>query len=116
MTLAIRWAMRLLALAALCLSVYLSSLTLGTDAIAGCDGSDAGCDEVLQSPWSQWLGVPVSVFGAAVYGGILLGAAGGEPDQLNAILAGGTRAEYTDSGRAGTMLPFDRLSQPCSKH
>ena len=74
MRLVIRWMIRALALIALGLSVYLSSMTLsGADSIAGCDGTDAGCDEVLGSTWSQWMGYPVSLFGSAVYGGIFIG-------------------------------------------
>lgn len=38
--------------------------------IAGCDG--AGCEEVLASRWSVILGIPVTVFGLLVYGGVML--------------------------------------------
>lgn len=53
---------------ALVVSGYLFWVSLGTDADPyGC-GSGSGCDEVLGSRWSSWIGIPVSRVGAVVYG------------------------------------------------
>ena len=62
---------RLCALIALVVSVYLLYVTFGGGAVAGC-GPDSGCDKVLQSRWSKWFGLPVSVFAVATYGAILV--------------------------------------------
>jgi uncharacterized membrane protein len=40
-------------------------------AVAGC-GPESGCDHVLHSRWSQWLGLPVSLFALACYGALLV--------------------------------------------
>ncbi|QEG32761.1 vitamin K epoxide reductase family protein [Bythopirellula goksoeyrii] len=61
-----------LAMFALGISSYLTWVTWNQSSIAGCSGSSlAGCDEVLDSVWSKWLGIPVSLFGSLVYAGIL---------------------------------------------
>ena len=68
MTTVIRWTIRLLAIVAASISIYLSVHTLrGGETLAGCGGGGAGCDEVLGSRWSQWLGIPVSLAGVGVY-------------------------------------------------
>jgi uncharacterized membrane protein/protein-disulfide isomerase len=61
----------LLTIAALGISAYLSyiSLTKGQPP-AGC-GSGSGCEEVLASKWSRWLGVPVSLLAVWVYIAVL---------------------------------------------
>ncbi len=61
---------RLLAFFATLMSLYLacSSLFAGGK-IWGCV-EGAGCSEVLSSPWSHWLGIPVSLAGVLVYGAI----------------------------------------------
>jgi uncharacterized membrane protein/protein-disulfide isomerase len=61
-----------LALVALGVSTYLSWVTWQQSTVAGCTGGSlADCDEVLSSSGSKWLGIPVSVLGAATYAGIL---------------------------------------------
>lgn len=60
-----------LALVALALSGYLVWHSWhGQTALAGC-GEGADCDEVLQSRWGSWFGLPVSAGGVVIYGGIL---------------------------------------------
>jgi uncharacterized membrane protein len=59
-------ALILIALAALGISVYLATASMGQAPIAGC-GDDAGCDRVLASSWSSWLGVPTSLLAAATW-------------------------------------------------
>lgn len=62
-----------LAVIALGLSSYLSWSTWSSTPVAGCDNSGLiACDHVLSSPWSKWLGLPVSMLGALVYVGILV--------------------------------------------
>lgn len=60
---------RALLLMASALSIYLAVITLSGAAVAGC-GPDSGCDRVLQSRWSKWFGIPVSVFSVVVYGAL----------------------------------------------
>jgi len=61
-----------LSLVALCLSIYLTWTSWQSAAVAGCGGdSGADCDVVLSSHWSQWLGMPVSLFGSITYVAIL---------------------------------------------
>ena len=59
---------RLLLLVAVGVSVYLAYASF-TAGVAGC-GPDSGCDKVLQSRWSRWFGIPVSVFSFVVYGAL----------------------------------------------
>src|SRR5690349_20362587 len=70
-------AIRLLAAVALAVSVYLVIQSRSGRGPAGC-GPGSDCEEVLASRWSSWMGVPVSVPGAAIYLAILIasGAAG----------------------------------------
>ena len=63
-----RWAVRLLAILALGISLYLAWHTLSGSAVAGCTGEGAGCDHVLASQWSHWLGLPVALGAVACYG------------------------------------------------
>lgn len=61
-----------LAAVALCLAMYLTWTTWSATPVAGCDSTGLiQCDHVLSSPWSKWLGLPVSLLGALVYVGIL---------------------------------------------
>jgi len=60
---------RLLLLCALAASVYLLYASFGASGIAGC-GPESGCDKVLQSRWSHWFGIPVSMFSVLVYGAL----------------------------------------------
>ena len=51
---------RVLLVAALAVSIYLGWVAFGGSGAAGC-GPDSGCDKVLNSRWSKWFGIPVSV-------------------------------------------------------
>ena len=65
-------AIGLLATIALGVSGYLTYVTWQQETVLGCTaGSGLDCEDVLGSGWSKWLGMPVSMFGAAVYVGIL---------------------------------------------
>ena len=61
----------ILALVALALSSYLAwhSLLKGSQ-LAGC-GEGSTCDDVIQTRWGSWFGLPVSVGGALIYAAIL---------------------------------------------
>jgi uncharacterized membrane protein/protein-disulfide isomerase len=59
------FAVRLLILAALAISAYLASVSLGGGLPIGC-GPQSDCDKVLGSKWGYWFGVPVSVFAIVV--------------------------------------------------
>ncbi len=76
----LRWLMRAMALVALGLSGYLAYTSPpGAPPPAGC-GPGTGCGEVLSSPWSQWLGIPVVFPAMLVYGAMLLLLFGIEPE------------------------------------
>jgi uncharacterized membrane protein/thiol-disulfide isomerase/thioredoxin len=74
------WTLRVLAWLAFAVASYLAWHAIQQTAVAGCTvGSNSGCDAVLTSSWSKWLGIPVSVVGLAGYAtlatlSILLGA------------------------------------------
>lgn len=57
---------RVLLVAALLISAYLAWVSLGGSGVAGC-GPDSSCDKVLNSRWSKWFGIPVSVPAFFVY-------------------------------------------------
>src|SRR4051812_2981983 len=62
------WTLRVLAWLAFGVASYLAWHALNETAVAGCGmGSAAGCDVVLTSSWSKWLGIPVAVLGLACY-------------------------------------------------
>lgn len=65
-------AIRLLTLTAMGISAYLAWVSLSGGKVVGC-GPESGCDQVLQSRWSRWMGAPVSLFALAVYS-LTLGA------------------------------------------
>lgn len=56
---------RVLLLVALGVSAYLAWVSLTHGVVAGC-GPESDCDRVLNSKWSRWFGVPVSVFALVV--------------------------------------------------
>jgi uncharacterized membrane protein len=60
------WGVRLLSLIATGLSGYLLYVSLTSTAPAGC-GPDSGCEQVLDSRWGRWLGLPVSAAAVAAY-------------------------------------------------
>src|SRR3954464_6810665 len=64
----VRWTLRVLAWLAFGVASYLAWHAMTQTAVAGCTvGSNAGCDVVLTSSWSKWLGIPVAVLGLACY-------------------------------------------------
>ncbi len=50
---------------------YLAWVSLSGGTVAGC-GPSSGCNEVLQTRWAYWLGVPVSLPAMLVYLGLLV--------------------------------------------
>ncbi|MBM3837723.1 MAG: hypothetical protein FJ398_07120 [Verrucomicrobia bacterium] len=48
------------------IAVYLAWVSFKGGSLPGC-GPESGCDKVLQSRWSHWLGIPVAVPAAIVY-------------------------------------------------
>ncbi len=61
----LRWARW--AWAAACgVALYLSYVSFAGGGVAGC-GAEGGCSEVLNSRWSKWLGIPVSLPAAGLY-------------------------------------------------
>jgi uncharacterized membrane protein len=64
----VRWTLRVLAWTAFGIASYLAWSAMTQSAVAGCTaGSHAGCDLVLSSSWSKWLGIPVAVLGLGCY-------------------------------------------------
>src|SRR5215210_8291410 len=64
----VRWTLRVLAWLAFGVASYLAWRAMTQTAVAGCSvGSNEGCDLVLSSSWSKWLGIPVAVIGLGCY-------------------------------------------------
>jgi uncharacterized membrane protein/thiol-disulfide isomerase/thioredoxin len=64
----VRWAILVLSWLAFLIAGYLAIHSVSGTSVAGCGvGSSNGCNVVLTSSWSKWLGVPVAVLGLAVY-------------------------------------------------
>ena len=56
---------RVFMLLAMVVSAYLAWVSLSHGRVVGC-GPDSACDSVLQSRWSSWFGIPVSLLALAV--------------------------------------------------
>ena len=100
---AVRWTVRVLALVALLGSSYLAWLSLlaGPDALLGCaDLPYFDCEHVLSSPWSYWLGIPVSVFAVGVYAVILTAS----------VLIGPTRRSAVARVAWGVLKPLAAMA------
>ena len=67
-------AILVMALAGLALNVLLFVRHLSGGGLAGCGGGSS-CEELLNSRWSQVLGIPVTGFGGVVYVGVLVALA-----------------------------------------
>lgn len=53
------------------ISAYLASVALTSSKVAGCGGGNIfDCDDVINSRWSRWLGIPVSLLALALYVGL----------------------------------------------
>src|SRR3954453_3042593 len=64
----VRWTLAVLAWLAFGVASYLAWHAVNQTAVAGCVvGSNEGCDVVLTSAWSKWLGIPVAILGLACY-------------------------------------------------
>ncbi len=62
----------LLALIAMVLSAYLAWSTWHQQTLLGCGGAGANCEEVTETRWGKWFGIPVSAGGVLVYSAIFL--------------------------------------------
>lgn len=65
-----RWAQGAFVVA-LGVALYLAYVSYAGGGVAGC-GVEGGCSEVLNSRWSKWLGVPVSLPAAGLYLALLV--------------------------------------------
>jgi uncharacterized membrane protein len=64
----VRWTLAVLSWLAFGVAAYLAFTSVTGTSVAGCGvGASNGCDVVLSSSWSKWLGVPVAVLGLACY-------------------------------------------------
>src|SRR5688500_7108299 len=93
------WTVRSAAAVALALSGYLLVISVQGHR-AGC-GAGHGCESVLASRWSRWLGVPVAAPALVVYAAILLASfrlrrpgRGGWPLLAAATIAAGAAAWF----------------------
>ena len=69
----LRWLLRLLALAATGVSIYLLSVSLSGGTVAGCGAAaEVDCDDLIGGRWGGWLDLPVSVGGVMTYGMLLI--------------------------------------------
>lgn len=108
-----------LAVAAAGLSAYLTYASMAADGPVGC-GTGAGCAEVLGSPWSKVLGLPVSLLALLAYAVLLVAAlttrAGGEALRrlawlgctiaAAAILGSGAWFTYVQAVKINTWCPY----------
>src|SRR6478672_7609227 len=69
------WSVPLLAAIACGVAGYLAYQSLTGKTPSGC-GEGGGCEDVLHSRWSTWLGIPVSLSAVAVYAGLFLASLG----------------------------------------
>lgn len=60
----------LLALIAVVLSAYLAWSSWHQQSLLGCGGEGANCEEVTETQWGKWFGIPVSAGGVLVYAAI----------------------------------------------
>ena len=75
---------------ALLVSSFLVWRSFEGSSIPGC-GPGAGCNEVLSSKWSTLFGLPIALFGASIYGSVILAVIlGKRPSNDFAISFGGT--------------------------
>ncbi len=83
------WALRLLAVVAAGVSLYLAVSSFTATPVVGCSGESAGCSEVLASRWSKWFGLPVAAFGGLTYLALLgcTFALGGQDQESGSPLA-----------------------------
>lgn len=65
--------LRLVVVAGLDLSVYLTVATANNVPVVGCTAG-TGCDYVLNSSWAKWWGMPVAGFAAVIYALLLVGS------------------------------------------
>jgi uncharacterized membrane protein len=64
----VRWILGVLSWGAFGVASYLAWNFVNNSPVAGCIvGSQTGCDAVLTSSWSKWLGIPVAVLGLNCY-------------------------------------------------
>ncbi len=64
----VRWTLVVLSWLAFGVAAYLAFHSVSGTSVAGCGvGNANGCDMVLSSSWSKWLGIPVAVLGLACY-------------------------------------------------
>ncbi len=69
----IRWVLRSLSAGAFCVAAYLAWKALSAGSVAGCgDEGTWDCGLVLDSRWSQWMKLPVSLAAASVYATMLV--------------------------------------------
>lgn len=69
----LRWLLRLLALAATGVSLYLLSVSISGGSVAGCgDAVAVDCDDLVGGKWGGWFDLPVSGGGAITYGLLFL--------------------------------------------
>jgi uncharacterized membrane protein len=69
----VRWTLRVLSWLAFGVASYVAWHAMNQTAVAGCGvGSSSGCDVVLSSSWSKWLGIPVVFAGLACYSALAI--------------------------------------------
>ncbi len=112
------WGVRFASLIALGISAYLSWLTLSGAAAAGC-GCQGGCNSVLQSKWSLWLDIPVSLPGSVVFALVFLGSIFADPRMRTSVRRFGWELMIFSSSIAGwaavwfTTVQFYLLEEFC---
>ncbi len=66
------WAIAIASVIALGITAYLVTVAMSSSKIAGCGGGQIfDCNDVVNSRWSRWLGLPVSVLALGLYLSVL---------------------------------------------
>lgn len=110
------WVFLVLVLAGFALNLYLLFRRVGEGGTAGCGGGP--CEQVLASRWSVVFGVPVTVFGALVYLGLIAaptswGRRAALP-LLGAVLGSVCWFLFVQAVLIGRFYPILRLRSPTS--
>lgn len=71
---AVAWCVLIASVVAISISGYLFTVALAASRIAGCGGSVFDCSHVINSPWSRWMGIPVSALALGMYSVVLVSA------------------------------------------
>lgn len=81
----VSWAIAIASLVALGITTYLVTVALTSSKIAGCGGGQIfDCNDVVNSRWSRWLGIPVSLLALGLYLSVFFATIAGSLSRFSA--------------------------------